>query len=89
MEKMALEKKEVLQIFGITNNTLDSWEQQGYIRRMNTPGNPKYSMVSVEKLLYDGTDNLLIKKEREIRELKEMVAERDAIIEKIKGVISV
>lgn len=88
MEKMALEKKEVLQIFGITNNTLDSWEQQGYIRRMNTPGNPKYSMVSVEKLLYDGTDNLLIKKEREIRELKEMVAERDAIIEKIKGVIS-
>lgn len=88
MEKMALEKREVLKIFGITNNTLDSWEQQGYIRRMNTPGNPKYSMVSVEKLLYDGTDNLLIKKEREIRELKEMVAERDAIIEKIKGVIS-
>lgn len=88
MEKLALEKREVLKIFGITNNTLDSWEQQGYIRRMNTPGNPKYSMVSVEKLLYDGTDNLLIKKEREIRELKEMVAERDAIIEKIKGVIS-
>ncbi len=88
MEKMALEKREVLKIFGITNNTLDSWEQQGYIRRMNTPGNPKYSMVSVEKLLYDGTDNLLIKKEREIRELKEMVAERDAIIEKIKGAIS-
>ena len=88
MEKLALEKREVLKIFGITNNTLDSWEQQGYIRRMNTPGNPKYSMVSVEKLLYDGTDNLLIKKEREIRELKEMVAERDAIIEKIKGAIS-
>lgn len=88
MEKLALEKREVLKIFGITNNTLDSWEQQGYIKRMNTPGNPKYSMVSVEKLLYDGTDNLLIKKEREIRELKEMVAERDAIIEKIKGVIS-
>lgn len=77
MEKLALEKREVLKIFGITNNTLDSWEQQGYIRRMNTPGNPKYSMVSVEKLLHDGTDNLLMKKEREIRELKEMVAERD------------
>jgi len=89
MEKMALEKKEVLQIFGITNNTLDSWERDGYISRMKTPGNPKYSRASVEKLLYDGTDNLLIKKEREIRALKGMVAERDEIIEKIKGVISV
>lgn len=88
MEKMALEKKEVLQIFGITNNTLDSWEDLGYIRRMNNPGNPKYSRASIEKLLYDGTDNLLIKKEREIRELKELVIEYQSIIEKIKGVIS-
>lgn len=89
MEKMALEKKEVLQIFGITNNTLDSWEDLGYIRRMNTPGNLKYSMVSVEKLEYDGTDNLLIKKDKLILELQEKVMEYKGKLEKIKGVASV
>lgn len=89
MEKMALEKKEVLQIFGITNNTLDSWEQQGYIRRMNNPGNPKYSRASIEKLLYDGTDNLLMRKDQIIREQNLRILELESIIEKIKGVISI
>lgn len=89
MEKMALEKKEVLQIFGITNNTLDSWEDLGYIRRMNNPGNPKYSRASIEKLLYDGTDNLLMRKDQIIREQNLWIRELESIIEKIKGVISV
>ena len=88
MEKMALEKKEVLQIFGITNNTLDSWEQQGYIRRMNTPGNPKYSRASIEKLLYDGTDNLLMRKDQIIREQNLRIQELENKIEMIKGVIT-
>lgn len=71
MEKQAYDKKDVLEIFGITNNTLDSWEEQGYIRRMNIPGrNPKYSKAAIEKLLFDGTDNLLIRKEKEIQELR-------------------
>ena len=88
MEKMALEKKEVLQIFGITNNTLDSWEQQGYIRRMNTPGNPKYSRASIEKLLYDGTDNLLMRKDQIIREQNLRIQELENKIEMIRGVIT-
>jgi len=69
MEQMAYSKKEVLKIFGITNNTLDSWEQLGYIHRLPVP-TPRYSRISIEKLLYDGTDNILMKKDREITQLK-------------------
>ena len=87
---MIYSKQDVLKIFGITNNTLDSWEAQGYISRMNTPGTkPKYSRVVVEKLLYDGTDNLIAEKDREIRELKAQILEYRAIIEKVKTLTNI
>lgn|GEM_PF-1789669 len=89
MELMVYKKQEVLDMFGITNNTLDSWETQGYIQRMNIPGKPRYSKSSIETLLYDGTDNLIIKKDREIRELKAQILEYRSIIEKVNGLTSI
>jgi len=85
-EILMLDKKDVLEILGISNNTLDSWERQGYIRRCPVP-TPKYSRASIEKLLYDGTDNLLIKKDREIQDLKLENLKLRNKFEEIKGVI--
>lgn len=82
-----LDKKDVLEILGISNNTLDAWERQGYIKRCKTP-TVKYSRASIEKLEYDGMDNLLMSKDREIRELKAQLNKQMAILEQIKGVIN-
>ena len=87
--KTVLTRKELSERWGVDARTIARYEEDGIIRRLSKMPGVRFSLSSIEKLEYDGTDNLLIKKEREIRELKEMVAERDAIIEKIKGVISV
>lgn len=86
-DRILLDKKEVLEILGITNNTLDSWERSGYIKRCNVP-TVKYSRASIEKLAYDGGDNLLIKKDREIQELKLDNVRLRNKLEEIKGVIA-
>lgn len=84
--KTVLTRKELSERWGVDPKTIDKLEQDGIIRK-NRIG--KFTIAAIEKAEYDGTDALIMKKEREIRQLKEMVAERDAIIEKIKGVISV
>lgn len=88
MQKTLITRKELAERWGVNVTTIDDYEEKGYIRRVNLPG-CQFSLVSIEKLEYDGTDNLLIKKDKLIQELKERLAEKNAVIEKIKGVISV
>ncbi len=87
--KTVLTVKDLCERWGVDARTIARYEEEGIIRRLSKMPGVRFSLTSIEKIEYDGTDTLLMKKDREIRELKEMVAERDAIIEKIKGVISV
>ncbi len=84
--KTVLTRKELSERWGVDPRTIDKLEQEGIIRK-NRIG--KFTIAAIEKAEYDGTDALIMKKEREIQELRELVIEYQSIIEKIKGVISV
>lgn len=88
MQKTLITRKELAERWGVNVTTIDDYEEKGYIRRVNLPG-CQFSLASVEKLEYDGTDNLLIKKDKLILELQEKVMEYKGKLEKIKGVASV
>jgi phage terminase Nu1 subunit (DNA packaging protein) len=84
--KTVLNKKELSERWGVDPRTIDKFEEEGIIRR-NKIG--KFTIASIEKAEYDGTDALIMKKDREIRELKEQLLEYRTVIEKIKGAISI
>lgn len=48
----------------------------------------RFSLSSIEKLEYDGTDNLLMRKDQIIREQNLRIQELESKIEMIKGVIT-
>lgn len=84
--KTVLNKKELAERWGVAVRTIDRLENEGVIKR-NKIG--KFTISSIEKAEYDGTDALLMKKDRQIRELEEQVLEYRTVIEKIKGCITV
>lgn len=86
--KTILTQKELADRWGTDVSTIVVYEKEGYIKRLNLPG-AKYSIVSAEALEYDGTDNLILKKERKIKELEAEVLRYRNIIEQIKGVASI
>lgn len=85
MQRTILSKKDLAERWGVDISTLETYEREGYIKRLDLPG-AKYSVASIEKLEYDGSDNLLMRKDREIRELREENIELRAKLEKIRGV---
>ena len=87
MQRTILSKKDLAERWGVDISTLETYEREGYIRRLDLPG-AKYSVASIEKLEYDGSDNLLIKKDRIIREQNLRIQELESKIEMIKGVIT-
>lgn len=87
MQRTILDKKELIERWGISYKTLEAYEKEGYIRRLNLPG-AKFSLSSIEKLEYDGTDNLLMRKDQIIREQNLRIQELESKIEMIKGVIT-
>jgi len=60
-----LNRKELADRWGVDISTLDTYEKEGYIRRLNLPG-AKYSLAIIETIENDGIDNLVIIKDREI-----------------------
>lgn len=84
--KTILTKKELADRWGTDVSTIDVYEKEGYITRLNLPG-AKYSVVSVEALEYDGTDNLILKKERKIKELEAEVLRYRNKFEEIRGLL--
>lgn len=87
MQRTILSKKDLAERWGVDISTLETYEREGYIKRLDLPG-AKYSVASIEKLEYDGSDNLLIKKDRIIREQNLRIQELESKIEMIKGVIT-
>ena len=86
--KTILNRKELADRWGIDISTLDTYEKEGFVRRLNLPG-AKYSLASIETVENDGIDNLIIAKEREIKKLKQENLTLRNVIEMIKGVISI
>ena len=43
-------KKEAADIIGISTQTLENWERKGTIKRLNSPGQPRYLLSDVIKL---------------------------------------
>jgi DNA-binding transcriptional regulator YhcF (GntR family) len=65
--KTVLTRKELSERWGVDPKTIDKLEQDGIIRK-NRIG--KFTIAAIEKAEYDGTDALIMKKEREIQELR-------------------
>ena len=86
--KTVLTVKELCERWGVDARTLSRYEDDGVIRRISGMPGVKYSLASIEKIESDGTDNLIIKKEREIQDLKLENLRLRNKIEEIKGVIS-
>lgn len=87
MQRTILSKKDLAERWGVDISTLETYEREGYIRRLDLPG-AKYSLSSIEKLEYDGTDNLLMRKDQIIREQNLRIQELENKIEMIRGVIT-
>ena len=65
--KTVLTRKELAERWGVDPKTIDKYEDDGIIRK-NRIG--KFTIAAIEKAEYDGTDALIMKKEREIQELR-------------------
>lgn len=84
--KTVLTRKELSERWGVDPRTIDKFESEGIIQRNIIR---KFTISSIEAAEYDGTDTLLMKKEREIRELKAQILEYRSIIEKVNGLTSI
>lgn len=85
MQRTILSKKDLAERWGVDISTLETYEREGYIRRLDLPG-AKYSLSSIEKLEYDGTDNLLIRKDQIIREQNLRIQELESKLKMIREV---
>lgn len=87
MSKTVLNKKELAERWGVDISTLEAYEKEGYIKRINLPG-AKFSLSSIEKIEYDGIDNLIIKKDHEILRLQLELEDKINLINKIQVLIN-
>lgn len=85
MQRTILSKKDLAERWGVDISTLETYEREGYIRRLDLPG-AKYSLSSIEKLEYDGTDNLLMRKDQIIREQNMRIHELESKLKMIREV---
>ena len=83
--KTVLTRKELAERWAVAGTTIDRYEREGLISK-NKIG--KYTIAVIEKAEFDGTDNLLIKKERDIQDLKLENLRLRNKLEEIKGVIN-
>lgn len=84
--KTVLTVKDLCERWGVDARTIARYEEDGIIRRLSKMPGVRFSLTSIEKIESDGTDNLLMRKDREIMELREENIELRAKLEKIRGV---
>lgn len=60
--KTILTVKEICDRWGVDARTISRYEDDGIIRRISGMPGVKYSLASIEKIEYGGTDNLIMKK---------------------------
>ncbi len=85
--KTVLTKKELAERWGVNTKTIDVMEEEGTVKRLPKLPGVKYSLTSIEALEYDGTDNLILKKERKIKELEAEVLRYRNKFEEIRGLL--
>ena len=86
--KTVLTVKELCERWGVDARTIARYEEEGIIRRLSGMPGVRFSLSSIEKIEYDGTDTLLMKKDRIIKEQSLKIIELESKIEMIKGVIT-
>ncbi len=91
MDKV-LTKKDIADIFQVSLQTVDEWEEKGAIKRLpKLPGHPRYSAKQIAVLAdmdMDAFNPFLLKKaERENRELREKNAMLENQIKTIEKII--
>lgn len=86
--KTVLTVKELCERWGVDARTIARYEEEGIIRRLSGMPGVRFSISSIEKIEYDGTDTLLMKKDRIIKEQSLKIIELESKIEMIKGVIT-
>lgn len=86
--KTVLTVKDLCERWGVDARTIARYEEDGIIRRLSKMPGVRFSLSSIEKLEYDGTDNLLMRKDQIIREQNLRILELESKIEMIKGVIT-
>lgn len=82
--KTVLTRKELSERWGVDPKTIDMLDRQNIINK-NKIG--KYTIAVIEKIEFDGADNMLLRKDREIQELKLENMKLRNKFEEIKGVI--
>lgn len=86
MNKTMLSRKELSERWGVNGGTIDNYVREGIIRK-NKIG--KFTIACIEAVEFDGTDTLIMKKDREIRELRAQILEYRSVIEKVNGLTSI
>lgn len=86
--KTVLTVKELCERWGVDARTIARYEEEGIIRRLTGIPGVRFSLSSIEKIEYDGTDNLLMRKDHIIKEQSLKIIELESKIEIIKGVIT-
>ena len=82
-----INRKDLAERWGTNVTTIDDWEKAGVIKRLPRYPTPRYSIAEIEKAESNGMDNLIMKKERIIREQAERIEELEQRLENIRRVI--
>ena len=86
MNRTIITRTELAQRWGKSLTTIDDYEREGYIRRVKL-GGANFSLAAIEAIENEGMDNLILKKSREIEELKLALAEKNDLIRRMKNLL--
>lgn len=84
--KTVLTVKELCERWGVDARTIARYEEEGIIRRLSGMPGVRFSISSIEKIEYDGTDTLLMKKDRIIKEQSLKIIELESKLKTIREV---
>lgn len=84
--KTVLTVKDLCERWGVDARTIARYEEEGIIRRLSGMPGVRFSISSIEKIEYDGTDTLLMKKDRIIKEQSLKIIELEGKLKTIREV---
>lgn len=84
--KTVLTVKDLCERWGVDARTIARYEEEGIIRRLSGMPGVRFSISSIEKIEYDGTDTLLMKKDRIIKEQSLKIIELESKLKTIREV---
>ena len=84
--KTVLTVKDLCERWGVDARTIARYEDEGIIRRLSGIPGVRFSLTSIEKIECDGVDNLLMKKDRIIKEQSLKIIELESKLKTIREV---